>query len=52
MLINYPTICSAIYKMKNLPNKLAMDKLPRGEADKSMETMTPEELQGIIVYNL
>ena len=32
--------------MKNLPNKLGMDKLPHGEVDKLMDSMTPEELQG------
>ena len=36
----------AIHKYKNLPNKLGMTKLPKGPADKKMETMTSEEKLG------
>ena len=32
--------------MKNLANKTGMDLLPKGEMDKALEHMTPEEKQG------
>jgi len=37
---------NAIHKYKNLPNKLGMSKLPKGPADRKMETMTSEQKLG------